>query len=192
MNLTDLVYIGILVLVLWALVTGGAPGPIERFFERPGSPHIRRLLRLDRDPNEGSEMGAARDRTGRRRRSVTSPRAASVGPLTPSARRSTKKTEAAVATVVATLRRIVVAGEAERPGLLRRLANQMVELRACFMYDGQPDWAGRSQAYRDAVYRAYEEAEVPADQVDRIQRGIRYHVAGVVQRRSTANRSSGA
>lgn len=103
--------------------------------------------------------------------------------------RSASKAEAAVATVVATLRRIVLAGELERPGLLRRLANEVVELRSCFVYDGRPDWAGRSQEYRDAVYRAYEEAKVPADDVDRIQRGIRYHVAGVVQRRSTVNRS---
>ncbi len=77
-----------------------------------------------------------------------------------------KKTDAASAAVVETLRKILRADGEERSGLLRRLASEVVELRQRCKYEGRPDWSGRSDEYRDRIYRVYEEAEVPADEVE--------------------------
>ena len=63
---------------------------------------------------------------------------------------------------------------------MRQLACEVVELRA-FSWEGMPDWAGRSPAYRNTIYRAYRSAGIPSDAIDGLQARFRYHVGNVVR-----------
>lgn len=65
--------------------------------------------------------------------------------------------------------------------LMRQLAREIVALRRLFHYDGRPDWAGRSQDYRDTIYRAYRDAKIPSDSTESLQANLRYHVGNVVR-----------
>lgn len=97
---------------------------------------------------------------------------------------SPAKTDKASAAMTETLRRLVSPqgqDSEKRRYLIRKLANEVVALRERFEVDGRPDWAGRSQDYRDEIYAIYRDAGVPLDEIDRIQAGIRYHVADLVR-----------
>ena len=63
----------------------------------------------------------------------------------------------------------------------QQLAHLVVEFRRLFEHDGRPDWAGRSQSYRDAIYQVYRDAKVPSDSAGGLQAKIRYHVGNVVR-----------
>lgn len=63
----------------------------------------------------------------------------------------------------------------------RTTAAQVVALRRTFENDGRPDWAGRSQEYRDCIYRVYKDARVPSDSVGSLQAQLRYHVGNAVR-----------
>lgn len=67
------------------------------------------------------------------------------------------------------------------PQVMRELARRVVELRSRFVWNGLPDWGGRSSDYRNAIYRAYREAGIPSDSVAGLQANLRYHVGNVVR-----------
>lgn len=72
-----------------------------------------------------------------------------------------------------------------RSELLRAAAEAVVALRREHQdpeVPGQPDWAGRSQSYREQVARLYRQAQVPPDSAPgQVQSAIRYHVGNVLR-----------
>lgn len=73
-----------------------------------------------------------------------------------------------------------------RTPLLKELAPVIVELRSHFtLKDGRPDWSGRSPEYRQCMSDIFAKARVPADDLDRLQSALRYHVGNILRDRAT-------
>jgi hypothetical protein len=62
-----------------------------------------------------------------------------------------------------------------------------VALRQEFSFDGFPDWAGKSEEYRQTIYRAYREAGVPSDSTGALQANLRYHVGNALREAAPAD-----
>lgn len=60
-------------------------------------------------------------------------------------------------------------------------AEALVALRRQFVYEGRPDWAGRSGEYRDLVERLYRQAGVPSDSESSMQANLRYHLGNALR-----------
>lgn len=73
-----------------------------------------------------------------------------------------------------------------QPQDARLISRQVVTLRSCFEFDGRPDWAGRSQDYRDVIYRVYKDAGIPSDSSSGSQANLRYHIGNAVWEQATA------
>jgi hypothetical protein len=72
--------------------------------------------------------------------------------------------------------------DSSRTEALKDLARAVVKIRqATKDTDGKPDWAGRSQSYRDAIGKVYQEAGVPEDSQANIQAALRYHIGNVLR-----------
>lgn len=73
-----------------------------------------------------------------------------------------------------------------RTELYRTIANASVDLREHFLTpEGEPDWAGRSWAYREYVRERYSEAGYSRDDARPVQASVRYHVSVRVRERLT-------
>lgn len=84
----------------------------------------------------------------------------------------------------AELARALVTADAERTEHLRAVAEDYVSARAYFYTrDGEPDWAGRSYAYRSWVRDVTSAANVPQSELGTIQAAIRYHIGNVLRER---------
>ncbi|QNJ56527.1 hypothetical protein SEA_NIOBE_27 [Arthrobacter phage Niobe] len=76
------------------------------------------------------------------------------------------------------------APDTERTALLREAARKFVEAREHFYTkDGDPDWLGRTHAYRLWVREVMSEAHVPGEDVTSLQAAIRYHSGNVLRER---------
>ncbi|WGH21098.1 hypothetical protein SEA_CASSIA_25 [Arthrobacter phage Cassia] len=76
------------------------------------------------------------------------------------------------------------ATDVERTDLLRGVARNFVDARAHFFNkDGEPDWTGRTHAYRSWVREVMSNAHVPGDEVTTLQAAIRYHSGNVLRER---------
>lgn len=64
-----------------------------------------------------------------------------------------------------------------RTRLFRDVAESIVDLREHFDLAGEPDWAGRSPAYRRFIRDCYRDAGYPRDEAQTIQRRLSYHVS---------------
>jgi hypothetical protein len=74
------------------------------------------------------------------------------------------------------------ADEAERTPLLKAAAEAFVAARERFFTkEGDPDWLGRTFAYRRWVREAFSLANVPADETTRIQGAIRWHYGAALR-----------
>lgn len=74
--------------------------------------------------------------------------------------------------------------DAERTDCLRNVARSFVAAREFFYTkDGDPDWAGRTYAYRTWVREVMAQAHVPADVLTSTQAAIRYHVGNALRER---------
>lgn len=74
------------------------------------------------------------------------------------------------------------ADEAERTPLLKAAAEAFVAARERFFTkEGEPDWLGRTFAYRRWVREAFSLANVPADEITRIQGAIRWHYGAALR-----------
>lgn len=72
--------------------------------------------------------------------------------------------------------------EGHRTEVLRKLSLVAVALRSKFSdAGGKPDWAGRSNGYKEAVARIYREAGVPEDAVSGFQAALRYHIGNTLR-----------
>lgn len=82
------------------------------------------------------------------------------------------------------LRKAVNSEGADRTRLLRQVADLLVDLRALYTdSDGEPDWRGKSYAYRDAVRAIYAGAGLSADTNDSTKTALRYHIGNVLRER---------
>lgn len=93
-------------------------------------------------------------------------------------RTTAKRVEAQVERVTKLMR---TAAEGRTPTIMRQLADEVIALRRLFVWDGLPDWGGRSPEYRDVIYRAYRSAGIPSDAIDGLQANLRYHVGNAIR-----------
>lgn len=74
-----------------------------------------------------------------------------------------------------------------RTVLYRDVAEASVELREHFLTgEGEPDWGGRTWAYRDFVRTLYRDAGMDSKETATTQAGVRYHVGNVLRDRLPA------
>lgn len=74
-----------------------------------------------------------------------------------------------------------------RTSLLRDIAELKIELREHYLTDdGEPDWAGKTYAYRAATRELYSQAGYAADEAQATQAAIRYHVGNLIRERVSA------
>lgn len=72
----------------------------------------------------------------------------------------------------------------KRTEVVRELATVLVDMREHFITpDGEPDWAGRTYGYRDAVHSVYSGSGVPRSDTSSLQAATRYHVGNVIRAR---------
>jgi hypothetical protein len=72
----------------------------------------------------------------------------------------------------------------ERTALLRDAARLFVDARAHFYTrEGEPDWLGRTYAYRTWVREVMSDAHVPSDTLTSLQASIRYHTGNILRER---------
>ncbi|URQ05013.1 hypothetical protein SEA_ITER_25 [Arthrobacter phage Iter] len=88
--------------------------------------------------------------------------------------------KAAISCISASL----TAADTERTDLLRDAARLFIDARAHFFNrEGEPDWTGRTYAYRTWVREVMSEAHVPGDTVTSLQAAIRYHSGNLLRDR---------
>lgn len=77
--------------------------------------------------------------------------------------------------------------EAEaRTPITKQLAATIVDARERFQdADGNPDWNGKTYAYRRWLKDVFDEAHMTGEDASRAQAAIRYHVGGVLRARLT-------
>ncbi|UVK63547.1 hypothetical protein SEA_JANEEMI_27 [Arthrobacter phage Janeemi] len=72
----------------------------------------------------------------------------------------------------------------ERTDLLRDAARLFIDARAHFFTrEGEPDWLGRTYAYRTWVREVMSAARVPGDTITSLQAAIRYHSGNILRDR---------
>lgn len=82
------------------------------------------------------------------------------------------------------LRRSLSASDTERTQLLRDTAALFVDARNHFFTkEGEPDWLGRTYAYRSWIRETMSMANVPGDEVTTLQAAVRYHAGNVLRTR---------
>ena len=70
----------------------------------------------------------------------------------------------------------LTASDAERTSHLKAAARALVDAREHFFTrSGEPDWLGRTYAYRTWVREVMSRAHVPNDEITNLQAAIRYH-----------------
>lgn len=80
------------------------------------------------------------------------------------------------------LTRSLRASDAERTECLRDTARAFVDAREHFFTkEGDPDWAGRTYAYRTWVREVMSDARVPNDILSSTQAAVRYHTGNVLR-----------
>ncbi|UIW13280.1 hypothetical protein SEA_CREWMATE_28 [Arthrobacter phage Crewmate] len=76
------------------------------------------------------------------------------------------------------------AADTERTDRLRDAARFFIDARAHFFTrEGEPDWRGRTYAYRTWVREVMSSAHVPGDEVTSLQAAIRYHSGNLLRDR---------
>lgn len=71
-----------------------------------------------------------------------------------------------------------------RPPIMRELASVVLELRQLFTTEaGQPDWTGRSYAYRMALGEILSDAGIRRAELASFQAALRYHVGNQLRER---------
>jgi hypothetical protein len=84
----------------------------------------------------------------------------------------------------ANLRRYLSAPEDDRTELLRAVAADFVDLREQYITpEGEPDWGGKSYAYRQIVGEIYSDAGVQRGDRSSVRAAIGYHVGNVLRER---------
>lgn len=82
------------------------------------------------------------------------------------------------------LRRSFLGSDSERTDHLRNVATSFVDAREHFYTkEGEPDWNGRTYAYRTWVREVMSRANVPADLLTSTQAAVRYHVGNILRDR---------
>jgi hypothetical protein len=97
-------------------------------------------------------------------------------------------TEEVDRTFVRTLRALRNVGDdrEQRTQLLRRIAALSVDMREAILDEaGNPDWAGRTHAYREHMRDMYAKAGMTAEEKSNVQAAVRYHVSSLVRERLT-------
>lgn len=80
------------------------------------------------------------------------------------------------------LTRSLRASDADRTECLRATARAFVDAREHFFTkEGDPDWAGRTYAYRTWVREVMSDAHVPTDVLSSTQAAVRYHTGNVLR-----------
>jgi hypothetical protein len=88
------------------------------------------------------------------------------------------------ATIIDALRTARTATDETRTTARRRAAEALVDIREYFTTPkGDPDWSGRTGAFRDFVHEVYAEAGYPRDEMASAQAAIRYHTNNYIRRR---------
>lgn len=102
---------------------------------------------------------------------------------------SSKRTaEAEVTRVLRAIRKLPPDDRERRTVLLRDLADATVSFREHFLTaDGEPDWAGRTGAYRAAITELYSDAGYNIDETKATQKLARYHIAIAIRERLSAD-----
>ncbi|QOP65085.1 hypothetical protein PQE12_gp25 [Arthrobacter phage Adumb2043] len=78
----------------------------------------------------------------------------------------------------------LTASDTERTALLREAAQLFIDAREHFYTkEGEPDWLGRTHAYRLWVREVMSGAHVPGDDVTSLQAAIRYHSGNMLRER---------
>lgn len=81
-------------------------------------------------------------------------------------------------------RAALVADEDERTQHLRAVAEAYIDAREHFYTkDGDPDWAGRTYAYRQWIRETVSMAHLPQDGKQTIQAAVRYHLGNILRDR---------
>lgn len=76
----------------------------------------------------------------------------------------------------------LTASDARRTELLRETARHFIAAREHFFTrEGEPDWLGRTGAYRAWVREVMSQAHIPADEITALQAAIRYHSGNVLR-----------
>jgi hypothetical protein len=76
------------------------------------------------------------------------------------------------------------AADTERTELLRDTARLFIDARAHFFTrEGEPDWKGRTYAYRTWVREIMSAAHVPGEEITSLQAAIRYHSGNLLRDR---------
>lgn len=83
-----------------------------------------------------------------------------------------------------TISRSLSASDNVRTDLLRETARHFIDARAHFFTrEGEPDWLGRTYAYRAWIREVMSAAHVPGDEVSSLQAAIRYHSGNILRDR---------
>ncbi|QOP65155.1 hypothetical protein PQD82_gp27 [Arthrobacter phage Phives] len=78
----------------------------------------------------------------------------------------------------------LTAADTERTDLLREAARLFIDARSHFFTaEGEPDWLGRTYAYRTWVREVMSAAHVPGDTITSLQAAIRYHSGNILRDR---------
>jgi len=78
--------------------------------------------------------------------------------------------------------------DTDRTPYLKDAAGALVEAREHFFTrSGEPDWLGRTYAYRTWVREVMSKAHVPGDEVTNLQAAIRYHAGNVLREKLTTD-----
>ncbi|GAA2843952.1 hypothetical protein Acy02nite_68570 [Actinoplanes cyaneus] len=86
--------------------------------------------------------------------------------------------------LVRALRALRNADSEHRLRRLREVARLTFDLREHFLTPaGEPDWAGRTWAYRNHVREQYKEAGYEADEATNTQSNVRYHISNLARTR---------
>jgi len=82
------------------------------------------------------------------------------------------------------LRESLSASDTRKTELLREVATAFVDARNHFYTkEGEPDWLGRTYAYRTWVREAMSRASVPSEQLHTLQAAVRYHSGNILRDR---------
>lgn len=88
---------------------------------------------------------------------------------------------------ISSISRSLSASDNVRTDLLREAARYFIDARQHFFTrEGEPDWLGRTYAYRTWVREVMSAAHVPGDEVSSLQAAIRYHSGNVLRDRLDA------
>lgn len=102
--------------------------------------------------------------------------------------RTKRATEAEIGRVLRALRALPRDARDRRTTLLRDLGEATADFREHFLTgEGNPDWAGRTGAYRAAIQDLYSDAGYSADEARAVQKVTRYHVANTLRERLSAD-----